>query len=248
MWYGNASRGWAMNEQRRGGTYIPAIDDIAMNRCFFRLLRAVLHVAHAIFAALLLLAPLPASAQRLPQPIHAPVSDFPGILPQAMEDAIDWRLAAIRAKKGVDLRVLIVDAPARFGFRGDTPAFAETMFREWVIGGPSERGALLVVALAGREGKPAHALVIGKGIDRRRARAMEEALADQLVPRLAAGRVPEGIEAGIFAMLDAADFESLPDRSSWVDWINILAPFVAIAVFIFYAWWQMVRRKGEKPE
>lgn len=235
-----------MHEGFRQGRTSSTISFSDMKTHHFNRLRFILH-ALAFLLPLLAFAPLLAEA-RLPRPIHAPVSDFPGILPQSIEDAIDWRLAAIRAKKGMDLRVLIVDAPARFGFRGDTEALAAAVFREWAIGGPSGRGALLVVSLTGHGGKPAHALVVGEGIDRGRARAMAEALADQLVPRLSAGRVPEAIEAGIFAMLDAADFESLPDRSGWVDWVNILAPFVAIAVFILHAWWQMRRGKRKKGE
>lgn len=217
-----------------------------ISRYFTR--RLWLNAALAALGAFLalFLVPAPMAAQRLPQPIHAPISDFPDILPQSVEEALDWRLAAIRARKGVDLRVLIVDAPARFGFRGTTEGFARTMFREWLVGGPDERGALLVVSVAGPDGKPAFALVTGKGVDHSRAAAMARALEDQLAPRLAAGRAAEGVEAGVFAMLDAADFEALPDRKEWVDWINILAPLIGLGIFIFYAWWQMVRgrRKG----
>lgn len=140
--------------------------------------------------------PVPALAER--------VTDLTGTLSAAQREALDQELAALQARRGAQLAVLIVPTTGAESIE----QFATRVFEQWRLGrGKIDDGVLFVVAKEDR----ALRIEVGYGLEG----AIPDAVAarlirEQVVPQFQQGDYDAGIQAGVHALIGLIDGEPLP--------------------------------------
>lgn len=151
-------------------------------------------------AVTLLLSPLSLGAQTLPdalpEPLTDTVSDFAGVLDATAEARIARLLQETRDETGV--HVVVVTMPATEAY-GATPgqrldAYAKALFNAWGIGDAERNdGILMLVVTEAREVR----IALGAGYDAVYDGRASRVLSTAVLPEFRAGRLVEGIEAGV---------------------------------------------------
>lgn len=156
------------------------------------------------FAALLLVAGSAAAAPASVPTLTGRVTDTTGTLAREQVAALDQRLAAFEARKGVQIAVLMVPTT-----RPDSiEQYALRVAEQWKLGrGKVDDGALLVVARDDRTLR----IEVGYGLEG----ALPDLTANRIinefiVPRFAQGDFAGGITAGLDRMMAVIDGEPLP--------------------------------------
>jgi uncharacterized protein len=178
---------------------------------------------------LLLLAAWAVHADVPVPPLSARVTDLTGTLSGAAVTRIEAKLAALEAKKGSQLAVLIVPTTQpeeieQFGVRvGDA----------WKLGRKGvDDGAILIVA---KNDRRAH-IEVGTGLEG----AIPDAIANRIIdesvtPHFKTGDFDGGVEAGIDRMISVVNGEPLPEPDrKWEHTGNLphLLPLLLVAVFV----------------
>jgi uncharacterized protein len=147
--------------------------------------------------ALFLLSPV-VSAQTLPEPLSDTVSDFAGVLDPEAETRIGDLLQQTRDDTGVHVTVVTVPDIQAYGA---TPgqrldAYAKALFNAWGIGDATRNdGILMLVVTDAREVR----IALGAGYDAVYDGRASRVLSTAVLPEFRAGRLAEGIEAGILS-------------------------------------------------
>jgi uncharacterized protein len=154
-------------------------------------------------ALLALLLAAPASALEVPA-LRGRVNDLAGLLPAARREALEQKLAAFEAETSHQIVVLTVPS-----LEGEPiEEFALRVAEAWAPGHRGlDNGILLVVAPRDR----AVRVEVGYGLEG----VVPDAVAarivrDHLIPEFRAGRMAEGIEAGVASLCAAARGEEIP--------------------------------------
>lgn len=161
------------------------------------------------FLVAALLAVLPAAAQAPVPPLAGRVNDLTGTLDANQRARLDAALAAIEARKGAQVVVLIVPSSQPEPIE----AYAIRVAEAWKIGRGEvggkrvDDGVLLLVAKSDR----AVRIEVGYGLEG----AIPDAIAkriieESIVPRFRAGDFPGGLEAAVSDLGRLIDGESLP--------------------------------------
>ena len=202
-------------------------------------------MARAGLAALVLwLAPAPAVAQRIPQPLSDTVSDYTGTLDPMTADRLSDALAAGRADTGVHVVLAVIDRRSDHGGGGERiDAFATRWFNAWGIGDATRNdGVLILVAQGDREMR----IALGAGYspvwDNRAQRVIDSIM----LPAFRQGQMETGIEAGVMATIDliarpfaegrpVSDTEGFPAPDTGFDWtlLLFLGTFASLMAFKF---------------
>lgn len=147
--------------------------------------------------AALLLGAATAQAQQGPQfpALTGRVTDAAEVIPADVEARLDGKLAALEAQKGSQL--VVVTLPSLQGY--DIADYGYQLGRHWGIGSEARNdGALLIVAPNERELR----IEVGYGLEGVLTDGMSSLIINQtIVPRLQAGDMAGGIEAGADAII-----------------------------------------------
>lgn len=151
--------------------------------------RAAVSLAWLTFAA------LPAAAQVLPSPASSAVSDFARVLDPAMEAKLAQSLAALREETGVQMVVVTLPRLELYGGAGmRIDDYATALFTAWGIGDADrDDGLLMLVVTESSEARFALGAGYDPVYDERAARVLSTAV----LPEFRAGRLGEGIAAGV---------------------------------------------------
>jgi uncharacterized protein len=197
--------------------------------------------------ALLALGALPAArlAQALPAvPPAARVTDLTATLAPAQVAALDARLADYEARRGVQVAVLVVASTAPEGIE----AYALRVAMDWQLGRKGiDDGALLVIALDDRQLR----IEVGYGLEGVLTDAVSRRIIDEdIVPRLRAGDLAGGIDAGVARMLAVIDGEALPApaaRRDGTPGAGLMQVLPVLLVFVLTLGAALKRGLGQLP-
>jgi uncharacterized protein len=207
-----------------------------------------------VIAAVIVLAwsVLPGIAQVLPGPESDTVSDFARILDPEEEARISALLDQTRTETGVQMVVVTMADITLFGGGGQRlDAFAKALFNAWGVG-EAERndGILMLVATDAREVR----IALGSGYDAVYDGRAARVLTTAVLPEFRAGRLAEGIEAGVLSARDRliapflagqpvslTDGFETEDTRSGSSWIAGLIAVLAGAALLLRRWF-----KGKK--
>ena len=142
----------------------------------------------------------PALAENLPDPLTDTVSDFADILPPEDESRIAAELAQIRGETGVQIVVVTMDRIDMFGGAGmRIEAYAKALFNKWGVGDAAlDNGIMFLVVVEERVTRIALGSSYDAVYDGRAVRVIDTAV----LPEFRAGRIPQGIEAGVLSARD----------------------------------------------
>lgn len=163
-------------------------------------------ILRTLAATLLLLPILALSAlgqdaePTFPEPLSDSVSDFAQALNATEEGRITRLLADIRETTGVQIVVVTtvgLDGLNGGGMRLET--FGKALFDAWGVGDKKKNdGVLILIDTNGHEAR----ITLGSGYDRVYDDRAARVLATTLLPELRAGRLAQGIEAGVLSVRD----------------------------------------------
>lgn len=167
--------------------------------------RSLLGMLFGLLACLLMVGGPAGAAVETPVPaLTQRVTDLTGTLAPAQRQALDEELAALQARKGAQLAVLIVPTTGAESIE----QFATRVFEQWRLGrGKIDDGVLFVVAKDDR----AMRIEVGYGLEG----AISDVLAgriirEQVIPHFRQDDYAAGIQAGVQALIALIDGESLP--------------------------------------
>ena len=158
----------------------------------------------ALLAAALLFAPSLAPAQVDVPRLTARVTDLTGTLPEGHRAALEQKLAAIEARKGSQVAVLMVPTVQPEAIE----QYAIRVFDQWKLGRKNvDDGVLLVIAKNDRKLR----IEVGRGLEG----AIPDAIAKRIIdgditPRFKQGDFYGGISDGIDRIGELIEGESLP--------------------------------------
>ena len=157
----------------------------------------------ALLAAALLLAPLAAADVAVP-PLRARVTDLTSTLSGDQARALEQKLAAIEARKGSQVAVLLVPTTQPETIE----QYAIRVFDQWKLGRNGvDDGVLLLVAKNDRKLR----IEVGRGLEG----AIPDAFAkriidDEITPQFKQGNFSGGISAGVDRIAKLIEGESMP--------------------------------------
>ena len=135
-----------------------------------------------------------------PEPLGETVSDFAQALNATEEGRISRMLAEIHDATGV--QIVVVTAAGLEGLNGGgmrLEAFGQALFEAWGIGDAEKNdGILILIDVTSREAR----ITLGAGYDRVYDDRAARVLATTVLPDLRAGRLAQGIEAGVLSVRD----------------------------------------------
>ena len=148
-----------------------------------------------IFAAIALLAAVPAVAEPAFPPLTGRVVDAANVIPPDVEQRIESKLAGLEAQSRRQLVVATI--PGLNGY--DIADYGYQLGRAWGIGSKERNdGALLIVAPAERKLR----IEVGYGLEGVLTDGLSSLIINQtIVPAFKAGNMPAGIEAGTDALI-----------------------------------------------
>lgn len=149
---------------------------------------------------LLLFLPVVAWAQDMPQPQSDTLSDFAGVLSERQAADLTTTLKQARSETGVQIVVVVMDARADYGGAGQSiETYAKNLFNAWGIGDKKRNdGILVLVARQDREMR----IALGSGYDAVYDGLAQRVIDREMLPEFRNGRYPEGIQAGVQAVID----------------------------------------------
>lgn len=195
-----------------------------------------------------------ALSQTLPDPASAAVSDFANVLDPTAEGRITRLLEATREQTGVQMVVVTmptIDAYGGAGMRLD--AYAKALFNAWGVGEADRNdGIMMLVATDAREVR----IALGSGYDAVYDGRAARVLSTAVLPEFRAGRLAEGIEAGIASSRErlivpflegrpvtlTEGFES--DRPSVAPWVGMAG---AVSAGLALLIWRRTRSRKQCP-
>ena len=204
----------------------------------------------ALLLALLWLLPVSASAQDFPR-LTGRVVDAANVIPPDVEARLDQKLAALETQSHRQLVVATI--PGLQGY--DISDYGYQLGRAWGIGSKDRNdGALLIVAPSERKLR----IEVGYGLEGVLTDGLSSLIISQtIVPRLKAGDMPGGIEAGADAIIQqlslpadqaqqiARQASARPaDDSFQPEWLVFAAFFLFIFVIPFF---RTVRQRRRYP-
>jgi len=158
----------------------------------------------ALLAAALLLAPLAAAAQVPVPQLRARVTDLTSTLSADERAALEQKLAAIEARKGSQVAVLLVPTTQP----ETVEQYAIRVFDQWKLGRKAvDDGVLLLVAKNDRKLR----IEVGRGLEG----AIPDAFAkriieEEITPQFKQGHFAGGISAGVDRVAKLIEGESMP--------------------------------------
>lgn len=102
---------------------------------------------HYLLTSALALAAATASAEELPAPLTPFVSDYADLLTDAAEAELTETLRKLRADRGIEMAVVLMNSRAPFGPDASDEAFATRLFDTWGIGEVSRNDGILFLVL-----------------------------------------------------------------------------------------------------
>jgi uncharacterized protein len=162
-----------------------------------------------------LLLPFAAFAQGLPAPLGDTVSDYADVLTPQDEARISDLITRTRDETGVHIVVATMDRIANYG-AGDLGiiGYAKALFNQWGIGDAARNdGILMLVATDDRVVRIALGAAYDAVYDGRAQRVIDTAL----LPQLRAGRIADGILAGVQSTRDRVITPFLAGKPITVD-------------------------------
>lgn len=147
-------------------------------------------------AVSLFLVPLTLSAQSLPEPLSDTVSDFAGVLDATAEARIARLLQDQRDATGVHMVVVTMPTIEAFGASEGQrlDSYSKALFNAWGIGDATRNdGILMLVETEAREVR----IALGAGYDAVYDGRAARVLSTAVLPEFRAGRLAQGIEAGV---------------------------------------------------
>ncbi|MGL4238031.1 TPM domain-containing protein [Tabrizicola sp.] len=149
----------------------------------------------------LLLSPLAALAEGLPEPQSDTVSDFADILPEPDEAEVDALIREIRDETGVSIVVVTMDRIANYGGGGQSlEAYARALFNDWGIGDAKRNDGILILVVPGdREAR----IDLGAGYSAEFDCPAQWVMDTAMVPQFREGKMARGIVEGVQAARDA---------------------------------------------
>src|SRR3972149_6868516 len=158
----------------------------------------------ALLAAVLLFAPQFSAAQVPVPPLKARVTDLTAPLPSDQRAALEQKLAALEARKGSQVAVLLVPTTQP----ETVEQYAIRVFDQWKLGRKGiDDGVLLVVAKDDRRLR----IEVGYGLEGVLPdAAAKRIIEDDIVPRFKQGDFNGGISAGAGRIIKVIDGEPLP--------------------------------------
>lgn len=149
---------------------------------------------------LMLLLPVAALAQGMPQPLSDTVSDFAGVLSPDQEADLSDTLQKARDETGVHIAVVVMDFRAQYGGSGQSiETYAKNLFNAWGIGDKTRNdGILILVAQGDREMR----IALGAGFDAVFDGLAQRVIDREMLPAFRDNRYAEGIQAGAQAVVD----------------------------------------------
>lgn len=156
----------------------------------------------AVLRALLLLVllPLGALAQGLPDPMSDRINDFADLLSPEAEARIAERIQRGRAETGVQVVVVTMERMAQNGGVGEPiEDYAKRLFNAWGIGDSTrDDGILLLVARTDRQAR----IALGAAYPVIWDNAAQRVIDRNLLPALREDRYADGVEAAVAATFD----------------------------------------------
>ncbi len=164
-------------------------------------------LAQVVTAALLLHAVAVAAQVAVP-PLTARVTDLTSTLSQDQRSALEQRLAALEARKGSQVAVLLVPTTQP----ETVEQYAIRVFDAWKLGRKGvDDGALLVIAKNDRKLR----IEVGYGLEGAIPDAIAKRIVDEaIVPRFKQGDFYGGITTGVDRMIGLIDGEPFPPPKS----------------------------------
>lgn len=137
--------------------------------------------------------------------LQAHVTDTIGLLPEARRAALETRLADLETRKGAQLAVLVVASTQP----EDIAAYSIRVVEAWKLGRAKvDDGVLFLIARDDRRLR----IEVGRGLEGAIPDAVaKRIIAETVAPRFKAGDFPGGIEAGVEALTQLIDGETLPE-------------------------------------
>jgi uncharacterized protein len=164
----------------------------------------ILALARAVLWLALLL-PLGLAAQDVPVPaLQARVTDLTGTLTPQQADALEQKLAAFEARKGVQIALLIVPSTQP----EQIEQYSIRVVEQWKLGRKGvDDGALLLVAKNDRRLR----IEVGYGLEGVLTDLVSNRIIeDIIVPNFKTGDFNRGVNDGVDAMIRVIDGEALP--------------------------------------
>ena len=167
-------------------------------------LRAVLLAFWVVWGAWLGGARADDTLQAIPA-LQAHVTDTIGLLPEARRAALETRLADLEARKGAQVAVLVVASTQP----EDIAAYSIRVVEAWKLGRAKvDDGVLFLIARDDRRLR----IEVGRGLEGAIPDAVaKRIIAETVAPRFKAADFPGGIEAGVEALTQLIDGETLPE-------------------------------------
>ena len=161
-------------------------------------------VPRVLFAVFLWAVPPWAAAEVAVPPLNARVTDLASTLSQDQRAALEQKLAALEARKGSQVAVLLVPTTQP----ETVEQYAIRVFDQWKLGRKGvDDGVLLVVAKNDRKVK----IEVGYGLEGILPDAIaKRVIEDDIVPRFREGDFYGGIRAGVDRIMRVVEGEKLP--------------------------------------
>lgn len=145
----------------------------------------------------LFLVPLATLAEERPRPQSDTVSDFANILPSADEARIGALIREIRDETGVHVVVVTMDRISNHGGWGQSvESYATALFNDWGIGDRVRNDGIMLLVVTGTRDTRVE---LGAGYPGAYERRAQEVIDTAMLPEFRAGRMAQGIEAGLNA-------------------------------------------------
>lgn len=188
--------------------------------------------------AWLALAPALLRAEVPVPPLSAQVVDTTGTLNSTQQSALIEQLQAFETAKGSQIAVLLVQTTQPETIE----QYALRVAESWKIGRRDvDDGAILVVALQDRTVR----IEVGYGLEGALTDIAAKRIIDNvIIPQFRQGRVPEGVQAGVTAMMGVIEGEPLPapaPRQSKVE-SNVIEEIAPVAFMLTLAMGGFLRK------
>ena len=192
---------------------------------------------------------IPASAQEIPEPVNAFVSDYANLLDPETEARITQQIQQIRNDLDLELTVVTVESRHDYGNVGSIEEFATTLFNTWGVGNATRNdGVLVLVARSDREMRIELGSSYGPIYDDR----MKLVIDNHFIPYFRGNEYARGIESGVLEIIkrlrpaynadqlreegDISRFNDTEGSGLWA-WIKDKFPlfiFLGIGAFILF--------------